>query len=235
MISFNSYASSSSGNVYTVSDSKTTIMLDCGLRWKKIKQLLGFTTSDIAAILVSHGHLDHTKGIVDAAKSGIDIFASKATFDKLNLSGHRMIEISDMQQFTVGTWSVMPFKTIHDAIGSLAFYMVTITGDAFLYLTDSAYSPVRFKNLNVIAVECNFVAEKLSEHIRNGYLNPMVGRRIRRNHMSLETLIKMLKANDLSKCRAIYLLHLSNGNSDEMMMVKEVQQITGIPTYALEA
>jgi len=46
--------------------------------------------------------------------------------------------------------------------------------------------------------------------------------------------VAMLKANDLSKCREIHLLHLSDGNSDEQLMRQKVEAATGIPTYALK-
>jgi phosphoribosyl 1,2-cyclic phosphodiesterase len=51
--------------------------------------------------------------------------------------------------------------------------------------------------------------------------------RIIRSHMSLETLKDMLRANDLSKVEAIYLLHLSDGNSDAVRFKREVQELTG--------
>jgi len=46
--------------------------------------------------------------------------------------------------------------------------------------------------------------------------------------------VAMLKANDLSKCREIHLLHLSDGNSDEQLMRQKVEAATGIPTYPLK-
>src|SRR5208337_362818 len=110
--------------------------------------------------------------------------------------------------------------------------MVNLKNEAFLFLTDSAYSPVRFINLNVIAIEANFCEEILSNNIQNGTVPAVVGRRVRRNHLSLETLIQMLKANDLSRCRQVWLLHLSDANSDEARMIRAVQEATGIPTYA---
>ena len=86
----------------------------------------------------------------------------------------------------------------------------------------------------MIAIECNFQSDILTNNILNGALPSIVGRRVRRSHFSLENVISLLKANDLSRCRAIYLMHLSNGNSDERGMKEEIQQTTGIPTYALK-
>jgi len=234
MITFTPYASSSAGNLYTVSDGKTVVVLDCGLPWKKARQLLQFKTSGIAGILITHSHGDHCKGVKDAAKSGLDVYASQPTFDALQVPAHRVNVIEAGKQFQIGTWSIVPFETIHDTEGSLGFYMVNPEGEGFLYLTDSAYSPVRFKNLHVISVECNFAGDILSQNIAEGRVPAIVGRRVRRSHCSLETLIELLKANDLSRCRAVYLLHLSDANSDQRLMVTKIQETLGVPVYVAE-
>jgi len=49
------------------------------------------------------------------------------------------------------------------------------------------------------------------------------------NHMSLERLLDLLKANDLSKVERITLLHLSDANSDEQEFKLAVERATGIP------
>lgn len=234
MIDFRPYASSSSGNMYTVTDGETVIMLDCGLPWKRVRELLQFRTSGIAGILLTHGHMDHCKGAKDAAKAGLDIYASRPTFDALPIPGHRINVIEHGQQFDIGTWKILPFLTIHDVEGSLGFYMVNKEGEALLYLTDSAYSPVRFAHLTVIALECNHVGDVLSENIENGTVTAARGRRVRRNHMSLQQVINMLRANDLSKCREIFLLHLSNESANEDLMKRKVQEATGIPVRICE-
>lgn len=232
MITFTPYASSSSGNLYTVSDGKTVVMLDCGLPWKKTRQLLQFQTSGIAGILITHSHSDHCKGVKDAAKSGLDVYASQPTFDALQVPAHRVNVIEAGKIFAIGSWHILPFETIHDTEGALGFYMVNFDGEAFLYLTDSAYSPVRFKRLDVVAVECNFAGDILSQNIAEGRVPAIVGRRVRRSHCSLETLIELLRANNLSACREIFLLHLSDANSDEARMIRTVQEQTGIPCRA---
>jgi phosphoribosyl 1,2-cyclic phosphodiesterase len=232
MISFIPYASGSTGNLYTVTNGRTTIMLDCGISWKKAREHLTFTTSSsIDGVLLSHSHKDHCKGARDAAKAGLDIFASKKTFETLQIPEHRKNIIEAGRIFSIGAWHIFPFSTAHDTDGSLGFYMVNFEGEGFLYLTDSAYSQIKFKRLDVISVECNFMPDILNDNVQSG-LPAVVGHRIRRTHMSLDTVINFLKANDLSKCREIHLLHLSDGNSDEAQMIKAVQEATGIPTYA---
>jgi phosphoribosyl 1,2-cyclic phosphodiesterase len=103
--------------------------------------------------------------------------------------------------------------------------------DRLLFIPDTAYVENRFEGITMIAVECNNISELLSKNVQEGNIPAIVGKRVRRNHMSLENLISMLKANDLSRCRELWLLHLSDGNADEIRMKKEIQELTGVPVY----
>ena len=62
---FTPLASSSHGNCYIVSDSTTTVLLECGIPFRRIKKGLGFDLSNIRACLVSHEHKDHSKSVSD--------------------------------------------------------------------------------------------------------------------------------------------------------------------------
>ena len=46
-----------------------------------------------------------------------------------------------------------------------------------------------------------------------------------------DTLLDLLRANDMTKVRQIYLLHLSDGNSDAAAFRRQVQQETGAEVY----
>jgi phosphoribosyl 1,2-cyclic phosphodiesterase len=56
-------------------------------------------------------------------------------------------------------------------------------------------------------------------------------KRLLRSHFSLENVLEFLRANDMSKVQEIYLLHLSDNNSDEAMFKRRVQEVTGKPVY----
>ena len=49
--------------------------------------------------------------------------------------------------------------------------------------------------------------------------------------MSIDTLLDLLRSNDMTKVRQIYLLHLSDNNSDAEAFKKMVQQETGAEVY----
>lgn len=56
MITIETIASGSSGNCYIISDSETTIMIECGIALKKIREKWGFKIHEISGCLISHEH-----------------------------------------------------------------------------------------------------------------------------------------------------------------------------------
>lgn len=229
---FTPYASSSAGNLYTADDGQSRIMIECGLPWREVRRLLDFQTSQVAGVLLTHSHLDHAKGAGAAAKAGLDVYASQATLDALKLSGHRFHTIEAREQIQIGTWAVMPFETVHEGEkGDTLGFLLASGSERLLFLTDTCYCPVRFNGLTHVAIECNYAGDILAENVRAGEVHPGLRRRIARSHMSLETAKEMLLANDLSQVREIWLLHLSDGNSDAERFRREIQETTGKPTY----
>jgi phosphoribosyl 1,2-cyclic phosphodiesterase len=242
-VNFIPLASSSKGNSYLVTaDGVAPLLIEAGIPVKQLREKLrehGVSITDLAGCLVSHEHGDHSKAVKDLLKSGVDCWTSRGTAEAIDPVDaapeflHYRIRILH-QYFTedITGWTVKPFPLIHDAAEPLGFFIERGREDALLFVPDTGYVKNRFSGVTIAAIECNFQEEILSGNILKGNLPPVVGHRTRRNHMSLHTLIEMLKANDLSKCREIWLLHLSDGNSDERRMIREVQEATGIPTRA---
>lgn len=225
MINITAYASSSRGNMYRLYDGASSLLLECGLPIREVKKALNHKLHDIDAVLLSHEHMDHAKAAQDIMKAGIDLYCSKGTAEALTLSGHRLHLIPPLRQFKVGSWVILPFETQHDAQEPLGF-LIQNGSEKILFCTDSFYCRYRFVGLTALMIECNYSKKTLSDD-----LHPAQRKRLLRSHMSLETLLKFLAANDLSAVREIHLLHLSDGNSDEQMFKEAVQGATGIPTY----
>jgi phosphoribosyl 1,2-cyclic phosphodiesterase len=164
-------------------------------------------------------------------RAGIDCYISAGTVEALGLSGHRLNIIKARQQFRIGTWTILPFETQHDAQEPLGFLLANQDGDKMLYATDTYYIRYRFQGLTHIAVECNYSSDILKANVKAGLVEPALKSRILKSHFSLENVKRFLQANDLSKVQEIWLLHLSEQNSCEKRFKEEVQKITGKPTY----
>ena len=104
-----------------------------------------------------------------------------------------------------------------------------------LFATDTYYIRYKFRNLNAIMVECNYCKDILDRNIEAGLIDEAMKRRLMESHMSLDHCKDFLKANDLSQCRKIVLLHLSYSNSDATRMIREITELTGIETVVADA
>jgi len=226
MITFTSHFSSSAGNLYTVTGGTSTIMLECGARITKIRQALNHKLSSIEACLVTHSHGDHARAAEDVIAAGVDLYCSAGTAAALCINGHhRMHIIRALEQFRVGHWTVLPFDVEHDAEEPLGFLIIN-GADRLLFAADTAYIRHRFAGLTHICLECNYSKRTMAEDI------PLAHKlRVMRSHMSLDTVLGFLAANDLRGVRQIHLLHMSDDNSNEDLFKTKVQAATGIPVY----
>lgn len=227
MIDIQCLGSSSAGNSYRVTDGHTALLLEAGFPYKSIQRELNFRMSEIAGCLISHEHGDHSKAAKDVMKAGIPIYTSQGTADALGLSGHRLKPIQAHQQFEIGTWSIRAFEIEHDAAEPLGFILANTAGDKLVFLTDTYYCRYRFAGLTHIMVECNYSLDIVNQRVAIGQLHPSQKKRLLRSHFGLEHVKDFLKANDISKVEEIWLLHLSDGNSDADRFKREIQETTG--------
>lgn len=225
-------SSGSSGNCYRLSDGSTPLLLECGISFKEIKKKLHFKTFELVACLISHEHGDHAKAVKDIIKAGIDCYMSLGTQTALGVSSHRVKIVQPKEQIQIGTWAILPFEVNHDAKEPLGFLLYSQkTGAKVLYATDTYYIKYRFQDLTHLMIECNFALDIVDENVANGTIPKSLRDRLLYSHFELENVKKFLKANDLSKVEEIWLLHLSNDNSDEERFKREIQELTGKLVY----
>lgn len=187
--------------------------------------------SEVAGCLVTHEHGDHCKSIKDVLKAGIDCYMSAGTAEVIGVEHHRIKHVSAKKQFTLGTWTIMPFDVQHDVSEPLGFLLANQAGEKLLFATDTYYIKYRFEGLTHVMVECNYSMKILIENIATGRVPAVMKRRLMQSHFSLENVKDFLLANDLKKVQEIWLLHLSDTNSDESLFKKEVQELTGKMVY----
>lgn len=227
MIDIQCLGSSSAGNAYRITDGHTALLLEAGFPYKALQKALNFRMSDIAGCLISHEHGDHSKAAKDVMRAGINVYTSQGTAGALGLTGHRLKTIKAMEPVYIGTWTILPFDIQHDVEEPLGFLLANTSGDKLVFLTDTYYCRHRFRNLTHIMVECNYSLDIVNQRVASGQLHPAQKKRLLRSHFGLEHVKGFLKANDISKVEEIWLLHLSDGNSDAERFKREIQETTG--------
>ena len=177
----------------------------------------------------------------DLLKAGVDVYASMETLTQVGaISHHRAHAIHETLGdglFSVcntapcGQWSIRPFDTVHDAPGSIGFIVEDGSGDRLLFLTDTGYVKYLMPPCNIVMIEANFSESILQHNVDAGLIDAARAKRVRESHMSIGRVLDFLKANDLSRCRAIHLIHGSDSCSNSELFKRMVQEATGIPTF----
>lgn len=230
-MNINVIASGSSGNAYIIYDGVTSLLLDCGISYKRIQQGSGFRMSNISGCLITHEHQDHSKAAHELIKRGTDIYSSQGTIAACKLYGHRVHVIKELKRFEIASYNILPFDVEHDAADPLGFLISsTVTDETLLYFTDTYYLKYKFSGVTHIMAEANYSIGILQENIDNGSMGVRKARLLE-SHMSIEHLIDMLKANDLTRLQQIYLIHMSNDNSNEKEFKEAIQRVTGAEVY----
>ena len=211
-------ASSSAGNAYVVSDKETHILLECGISHSKLQKLSGFSLSEFQGCIVSHEHKDHAKAVLELISRGMPVYMSEGTAEALETDAVNLIE--SMEQFNIGSFDIVPFATFHDAKEPLGFLIKSrVDGDVLAFATDTVNIRYKFPGLNILAIEANYDkailerCERMPEKVRY---------RISNAHMEIDTLCDYLRSLDLSECREIHLLHLSDATSHEGHFINKV-------------
>lgn len=122
MIELHSIISGSSGNCSLVSSGETNILVDCGASGKHILNALhdlNVEPEDVSAIVVTHEHIDHTRGVgVLARRLKIPVYATAGTHSSMKvgrLSDEQCNIISADNEYCLGNIGFTPFSIPHDA------------------------------------------------------------------------------------------------------------------------
>ena len=224
-------ASGSKGNCYYLNDGSTSLLLECGIKFKDIQKALNFNLSEIQGVLLTHEHGDHSKAFKDVLKHGLELYTSVGTSKYINHNIYYPKIIRAGNTFNIGTWSIYPFDLKHDAAEPLGFVLTSEKGYRVLFATDTYVIPYHFPGVTHMLIESNYDENTLRDQISEGLPKFRYARLIK-SHQSLQSVLMYLEKVDKSKLEEIHLIHLSEGNANKDFMVNKVEELTGIKTYA---
>lgn len=228
MLNIHPLYSSSSGNLFHIDNGgRTNILIDAGVTYKAINdglKSLDKDISNISAVLITHEHSDHIKGLplLCRKNTNIPIYACGKTADLLsellkekNISAN-IIKTEYDKPFQINGIEILPFETPHDAIMPCGFRIKSgnttlsyatdlghMTGDVFDHLKFSDY----------IILEANYDTAMLDFgkypfHLKRRIKSP-VGHLS--NDVSATTIARLAKLGQAN----FLLAHLSENNNNE--------------------
>ena len=229
-----SFGSSSKGNCYLISDGFSSLLLEAGLSFDKVKK--DVKLHKLSGCFVTHEHKDHSKYVSSLLYHCVKVYMTQGTKEASKLEdNYNLITCKYRQTVISGTFKVTFFETQHDAKEPAGFLIESLkTGERLLFATDTYYIKYKFKNLDYIMIECNYDLDILNRNIESGKISSSRKNRILKSHFSLQNVVKYLKCLDLKKCKKIYLMHLSDDNSDELHFQETIMKIFFIETVVFD-
>lgn len=230
-----SIASGSSGNCIYIGSERTHILIDAGISNKRIEQGLneiGLKGSELDAVLVTHEHSDHVKGIgVLARKYEIPVYGTKETLEELGgmkslgeYPRELFMPVRPDVPFSIGDMELSPFSIDHDAANPVA-YRVKHGRRSVAVATDMGhfdqYVIEHLQGLDALLIESNHDVNMLETGPYPYYLK----RRILgdHGHLSNENAGRLLSLVLHDGLKHILLGHLSKENNYEALAYETVK------------
>lgn len=212
---FASIGSGSRGNATLVEKNSTCIMVDCGFSAKEVERRMvsfGKSPADIDALLVTHEHGDHIRGIGTLSrKYKIPVYMTHGTRRQADVGDiAELIEFDCHEPFAIGDLEVTPFPVPHDARepsqfvfsdGASRFGMLTDTGSI------TAHIRAHLSHCDALLLECNHELDML----RNGEYPESLKRRVGGDlgHLNNTQSAGLLQSIETGKLRHLVAAHLS--------------------------
>lgn len=218
-VHFTILGSGSAGNCAYLEVGETRLLIDAGFSAKQIRERLasiGRVPEGLTAILITHEHGDHIKGLGTLAeKTGTRIYANRFTHEAIRreFSSARLdtATFETGATFTLGDVEVRTFSVPHDAADPVGFLLATPAGNIG-FLTDLGHATKlileRVKPSNLLVLEANYDVKLLQDDTRRPWSTKQ---RIasRHGHLSNHAASEVATAILHDGLRRIYLGHLS--------------------------
>lgn len=216
-------SSGSKGNAILVEGRDGSLLVDAGLSARDLVAriaLAGVEPTSVRAVLVTHEHTDHVRGLDAVAKRlSCPVYATAGTIGEFLL--HRKpskqaittVAVRAFEPFAIGEFSIVALPLSHDAREPCG-YTIQADGARLGYCTDTGIVPdgVRdhLASCDALVLESNHCPRMLEE----GPYPAMLKRRIRsrRGHLSNEQTADLLRSFS-GNLAAVMLAHLSDTNN----------------------
>ena len=216
MLHIRNLASGSSGNSTLLWTDESALLIDAGISALQVRRRVedsGLEMGDIDAILISHEHIDHIRGVrILSKRYGIPVYANEGTWRGIHQDVENRAILEDEMRF--GDIRIGTFPVPHDAIDPVGFEVMH-DGNKFVAVTDigriTTYLLKALKESSVILIEANHDVEMLingpyPEYLKRRILGP-------EGHLSNEDCGKALHEAVNEDTHTVMLAHLSEKNN----------------------
>lgn len=229
---FASLGSGSSGNATVIQNQASLVLLDCGFGIKeavKRMQRLAVSPEQLSAIVVTHEHTDHAKGVAPLArKYNIPVYMTEGTFASRDFGKIPQLNIiRNYQDFRIGELRVIPVVVPHDAREPAQFVFENALGLRLGVLTDlGSITPhvlEAYDGCQGLLVEANHDLDMLAK----GPYPPSLKSRVSSHwgHLNNGQTADFLSNYDLESVQEIVVGHISQKNNSVERVKLELNEV----------
>ena len=228
-ISLRVLGSGSSGNASLVSSGPTTLLVEAGLSCRELEKRIaaaGRTPADLAAVLVSHEHGDHCRSaLAFAGRHHLPVACTEGTWSRLparnGTEPPAWIPLVPGEPRRIGTLTVHPFRTPHDALEPIGFRFER-GSTALVHVTDfghlSREIEAAVEGASVLLIESNYDEQQLFESRYPFSIRQRIAST--RGHLSNGALALYLRRRLPGTVRTVVLAHLSENTNSRPLAVQ---------------
>ncbi|MFC1607035.1 MBL fold metallo-hydrolase [Candidatus Latescibacterota bacterium] len=225
--------SGSKGNSTYIESHGDAILIDQGFSHKKLRERLesrDLDPSKIKAILLSHEHEDHIKGVgITARKLAIPVYGTEGSLSKRNNifnGGEQLVPIDSGKTFSIGKLEILPFSVSHDAVDPVQ-YCVCAGNKKVSIATDLGFVSTlveqRLRDSDMVVIEANHDIEMLKKGDYPWELKQRI--MSKKGHLSNRNAADILFNLSQGKTKCAVLAHLSDENNTEELAEAAVRDI----------
>ena len=230
---FASLGSGSKGNATIIDTEHGCLMIDCGFSIKETARRLervGKSPQDISAILVTHEHSDHWKGVLPfASKFSIDVYATAGCYRAVNVSpstSKLLKVICSHSEFMINNVHVLPVPVPHDANEPVQ-YIFSYDQYRLGILTDvgniTPYIVEQYNNCSGLLVEANHDIELLQAGAYPKFLKDRVAGQW--GHLNNHQTASLLSAIDQQSIQKLVIGHISESNNNSARVKQAIEDV----------
>ncbi len=229
---FASLGSGSRGNSTLIEWAAGTLLIDCGFSVKEANQRLerlGKCAEDLTAILVTHEHADHIKGVAAMARRyGLPVYMTPGTWQSRDLG-----ELPDLRlieaytPFLLNDLQVVPVAVPHDA-REPAQFVFEYEGLRLGVLTDlgsiTSHVETHYQDLDAMVLEANHDPFMLA----SGPYPPSLKQRVGGlwGHLSNQQAAGFLQRLNCARLQHLVVAHISQQNNSLELAQAALESVT---------
>ena len=228
-----SLGSGSRGNATLIKSANALLLIDCGFTIKETERRLhnmGHQPQDIDAILVTHEHSDHIKGVGPfARKYQLPVYLTHGTgqYDGLKKIT-RMHHINTHRPFFIGDIEVTPVTVPHDAREPCQFVFRHDNKTAGVLTDLGSITPhvaEQYRRCDALMLECNHCSEMLSMGPYPISLKQRVGGNW--GHLNNHQAANLLSEIEVDQLQHLVISHVSEKNNTEILARNAIRRVYG--------